>query len=89
MERGASRASGANMSVASEAHAASEAGMDRQRLRRECARGRSKHQCKECGGAGICAHGAAEERKCSDRGGVELCAHGRQRYSCKECGDPS
>jgi hypothetical protein len=53
-----------------------------------CVHGRTRSECKECGGSGICEHGRRRSR-CKECGGSGICEHGRERSKCKECGGGS
>ena len=67
------------------------------RLRRRVEHARLRHQCRQCGGASICAHGRLRHQcrecergrlrpQCRDCGGTAVCEHGRRRQQCSECG---
>ena len=53
-----------------------------------CPHGRSKCDCKECGGTGICQHNRLRSQ-CKECGGVSICPHNKIRNRCKECGGAS
>ena len=61
---------------------------DRGKVSREkykCTHGKSKSQCKDCGGSSFCEHGKRKSQ-CKECGGSSICEHGRQKSKCKECG---
>jgi hypothetical protein len=49
-----------------------------------CPHGRRHHQCKDCGGPGICIHNSRKSQ-CKDCGGVSICIHNSRKSICKEC----
>ena len=53
-----------------------------------CEHGRTRSQCKPCGGKGICVHGR-QRYFCFPCGGKGMCVHGRQRHKCRPCGGAS
>jgi hypothetical protein len=54
----------------------------------KCEHGRTRSQCKPCGGKGICVHGR-QRYFCFPCGGKGMCVHGRQRHKCRPCGGAS
>jgi hypothetical protein len=55
------------------------------RRKYDCAHGKYKYHCKECGGSSICKHDR-QRPQCKECGGSGICEHDRQRSQCKECG---
>jgi hypothetical protein len=51
---------------------------------KRCEHGRSKYECRDCGGSAFCMH---DKRKtiCHECGGSSLCKHQRVRTKCKDC----
>ena len=49
---------------------------------------RTRHRCRDCGGASICEHGRMRA-ECRDCGGTSVCEHGRRRHQCRDCGGSS
>lgn len=49
-----------------------------------CLHNRSRYNCVECKGAGICEHSKRKNR-CKDCGGTELCIHGSGKHNCVIC----
>lgn len=50
----------------------------------KCEHGRSKYQCKECGGSSLCVHGR-QKSNCKECGGSSICEHEKVKTHCKEC----
>jgi undecaprenyl pyrophosphate synthase len=49
-----------------------------------CAHGRRKVECRDCGGSQICIHDKRISI-CCNCGGIDLCIHKRQKAKCIEC----
>jgi hypothetical protein len=54
------------------------------RNKRRCLHGKTRSQCKECGGSGICEH-QKYKSSCKECGGSQICKHQKFKSHCKEC----
>jgi hypothetical protein len=56
----------------------------KKRVLNRCIHGRTKTQCRECGGTNYCEHDKRKVR-CVECGGASICEHKKERRRCKEC----
>ena len=54
------------------------------KIRKKCAHGRRKNECRDCKGSSFCVHGRQKAR-CRDCKGSQICVHGRRKSKCRDC----